>query len=497
MAKPLFFSIAVCFLFTLTAADTTPYVEYKYENNIIALSPQSITQALNEFTYTFIEFYAPWCQHCQKVAPEYNQAAQILTETNPEIKLCKADFSGQKDLMNQYNILGFPIFRLYVKGNPEPIECRSCRTSQGIIRWLRKQTGSPSTEINSVEDFDKYITNNQNVAVFFGISGSDNYKDFVGSAMGIDDVSFINTGSEEIKKKYNGEGGQVILFVTFGAERRLLNAGFDQGKLKNFIENKKYPNVNQYDRAFNQRIFANKIDTIFLIKKDGKAGDKAVKAFKEIANEYYEKIAFSIVNYEENQGMRFAKNVNVTEDDLPTLRILQIKVPLNKYLFTKKKVNKENTLGFLEDFWARRIDPIFKSQPIPTEKYKNGLRQLVGKNFGEVVFDNSKDVMVVFYSPTCYYSNQLVPVLEKVAARLKNSPNLVIASMDSTANEAEDSKATATPSVKFYLRNKKYEPLDYNSAHIEQAFIGYINKYATTEIIETGIENHQQQNIDL
>jgi len=363
--------------------------------------------------------------------------------------------------------------------------------------------------MNSLEDFEKFITNNPNVAAYFGSKEAESFKEFNSSASEIEDVSFINTDVKEIRDKYAVEEGQVVLFVSYGTERRLLREGFDKAKLNNFIENRKYPLVSQYERSLNQRIFQNKLDTIFLFKKDNKAGTKAFKRFKEVANEFGDKIVFSFVNYEENQGAKLARNMNVTEDDLPTLRIMQIKHPLNRFYFYKK-VTLENIRGFIQDFWDRKIDPYFKSQPIPEEKYNNNVRVLVGKTFKEVVFDESKDVMVFFFSPTCYYSGLLKPVIEKVALRVKESPNLVIACMDTTGNEAEDSKASATPSVKLYPRGKKYEPIDYNSAHIEEAFMGWLSRYSTVEIVDSmrfnpnlGDHGHgqnvnqQHQNIDL
>ena len=42
-----------------------------------------------------VEFYAPWCGHCQKLEPEWNQAASKL---KGQVKLGKVDATVEKNL---------------------------------------------------------------------------------------------------------------------------------------------------------------------------------------------------------------------------------------------------------------------------------------------------------------------------------------------------------------------------------------------------------------
>lgn len=48
-----------------------------------------------------IEFYAPWCGHCQRLAPEWAKAA---TELKGKVKLGALDATVHTSMSNKYNV---------------------------------------------------------------------------------------------------------------------------------------------------------------------------------------------------------------------------------------------------------------------------------------------------------------------------------------------------------------------------------------------------------
>lgn len=51
---------------------------YEVEDEVLVLHDSDFPSILEEFNYILIEFYAPWCGHCQRLAPAYTAAAKAL-----------------------------------------------------------------------------------------------------------------------------------------------------------------------------------------------------------------------------------------------------------------------------------------------------------------------------------------------------------------------------------------------------------------------------------
>ena len=52
-----------------------------------------------------IEFYAPWCGHCKKLEPEWNEAA---THMKGKVKFAKVDATENNALSSRFAIQGYP-----------------------------------------------------------------------------------------------------------------------------------------------------------------------------------------------------------------------------------------------------------------------------------------------------------------------------------------------------------------------------------------------------
>jgi protein disulfide-isomerase-like protein len=80
---------------------------------MLELNPEQFKAMLEDKSPWMVEFYAPWCGHCKKLAPEWKKAAKHLRGI---VRLGAVDCDTHKDLCQQYNIQGFPTIKTFAGG---------------------------------------------------------------------------------------------------------------------------------------------------------------------------------------------------------------------------------------------------------------------------------------------------------------------------------------------------------------------------------------------
>ena len=93
------------------------------EDHVLVLTQENFTEIVRESDLILVEFYAPWCGHCKRLAPEYAFAAKELNVKH-DIQLAKVDATEETSVANMFGVDGYPtlmIFRngkLYSYGGP-------------------------------------------------------------------------------------------------------------------------------------------------------------------------------------------------------------------------------------------------------------------------------------------------------------------------------------------------------------------------------------------
>ena len=95
-----------------------------------------------------------------------------------------------------------------------------------------------------------------------------------------------------------------------------------------------------------------------------------------------------------------------------------------------------------------------KSEAEPADN--NGpVKILTGNNWTSIVGDATKDVFVKYYAPWCGHCKSLAPIWTELGQFVEGLDDVVIAKMDSTANEVKGVGIKSYPTLIYYPKDNK------------------------------------------
>ncbi|XP_072890485.1 protein disulfide-isomerase A6 [Hemitrygon akajei] len=103
---------------------------YSASDDVVELSPSNFNrEVIQSDELWLVEFYAPWCGHCQSLAPEWKKAASALKGI---VKVGGVDADKHQSLGGQYGVQGFPTIKIFGLNKNKPDDYNGARSAQGI-----------------------------------------------------------------------------------------------------------------------------------------------------------------------------------------------------------------------------------------------------------------------------------------------------------------------------------------------------------------------------
>lgn len=431
--------------------------EIKEEEDVMVVTTDNWDEAVSDDSIVLVEFYAPWCGHCQSLAPEYAKAAKQLKESKSEIKLGKVDATIETKLAEKYGIQGFPTLKFFKKG--KAIEYNGGRTDSEIVSWLNKKTGPPAKHIETAEEVKTFLAP-RDVAIvgFFADKESELAKNFLAVADGIDDLEFaiapLAAGADE-----GITADKIVVFKKFD-DLKVEYSG--EGDLATFVRSESVALVTEFSDETAPKIFGGEIKNHLLafVSKKAENFKELIDKFTASAKAFKGKVLFIYIDTEVADNERILEFFGLKKEDAPTLRLINLDGDMTKYVPETTGIETADVNVFVQAFLDGKLKPFLMSAEIPEDWDKNAVKVLVGKNFAEVALSKDKDVFVEFYAPWCGHCKQLTPIWEKLGEAFADKPDIVIAKMDSTANEVEEVKVQSFPTLKWFPKDGSV--VDYN-----------------------------------
>jgi len=473
----LLFSVALvsAFAHCLLASDVLEFTDANFDSKI------------GNHDVALVEFYAPWCGHCKKLAPEYEKAAPILKENDPPVALIKVDCTVETKVCGKYGVSGYPTLKIFKNGEMAS-DYNGPREADGIIKYMRTKAGPTSKELNTVEEAEKFLSNNEHSIVgFFKLASSGLATEFKKVADQLaENYRFAFSSNADVLAKYNHEDKVVIfqpprLQVKLEPTEAVYSGSASSHGIKTFVQTELH-GIAGHRTAGNAQDFRNPLVVVYFnvdyvkdVKGSNYVRNRVIKVAQKLRGESI-KVHFAISNTEEFKGE--LAEFGIEEPSADKKYIIGRGPNSEKYKF-EGEYSVENLEKFARDLVDGNLVAYLKSEPVPAEN-PDAVRTVVARNFDEVVNDPTKDVLIEFYAPWCGHCKTLAPKYEDLAKKLADEDGIVIAKMDATANDVPAQYSVqGFPTLFFAPKNSKQSPRKYEGGREIDDFIKYLAKEAT------------------
>jgi len=220
--------------------------------NFIVLTTDTFDSVVNEAEIILVEFFAPWCGHCKKLAPEFEKAATTVKAEG--IQLGSVDCTVETKLQERFGIKGYPTLKVFRKGVAS--EYNGPREERGIVDYLRKNSGPAAKNIATVQDADTFLTPRDSAIFGFFKQNSELEKKFASVANKLRETfRFATTQSSEVFKHFNIEGdNQIVIFRKEDNQRVTFSGSSTESAIENFIYESSIPLVGQLNENSKQSL---------------------------------------------------------------------------------------------------------------------------------------------------------------------------------------------------------------------------------------------------
>lgn len=452
---------------------------------VLALTSENFTETVEKSEIILVEFYAPWCGHCKRLAPEYERAARVLKDLPKPVPLAKIDGTAEKDLADKYEARGWPTLMIFRKGRKFTYE--GPRDEPGIISYMKEQAKPPSQLKKSLKEIESALGKIDSTVLGFFYSEDDpfymNFQEAANTLRG--KFNFLHSFNKKLMSQYKLQKPSVLLiqpelFTTPYEPSKFVfdNAEASATDIVSFVRQNFLPLVGErstrsmwkYENKYPLVIVYYDVDFSFDHRKQTQLIRNEVA---KVAKDYRGQLTFCISKEED------------FEDELSRLGLSDSGEDVNVGMFESDAIryrmeptedfSTEELRTFVEDVLAGEIPRHIRSQPAPRDN-AGPVVTVVGSTFDTLITQSSRDVFLEFYAPWCGHCRNLEPVYKKLAKALSGRP-VVVAKMDATANDYPDTfRVAGFPTLYYVPAKDKQRPILYEGDRTLDDLMKFVEK---------------------
>jgi protein disulfide-isomerase A6 len=135
--------ILITFLSFVLSLTSLALAKASETSSVLDLTKTSdFDKVINKGTPALVEFFAPWCGHCKKLAPTYEELASTYAAKKQSVLIAKVDADANRDLGQKYEVKGFPTLMWFKGDGSKPEVYSGPRDLNGMQNYIKEMSGA-------------------------------------------------------------------------------------------------------------------------------------------------------------------------------------------------------------------------------------------------------------------------------------------------------------------------------------------------------------------
>lgn len=493
-----YFVIILCLSSTLILCDDNNNTNQSKEedNGIIILTDENFEETVNKYEFMLIEFYAPWCMHCQEFEPIYKQIAQKLKSQNSVMRLAKIDGTTNTKTADSMNIEGFPTLLLHYKDIY--VEFGGLNEEADVLEYINKVLTNPYNVYTNINDINKHCENYTRIMIS---TFTDDHKDEIDiikkAAIANPFLEWINCNTKECIEHY--KENTIRMHVPLNNTDFIFPNGtlFTYENLIKFIEINSVGILTPLDEFAMNILSHFKRPVIFYFKQNIEGEDKIINALKQAESKHKEKYVFLVIDpkSEEDIHTDFTDLFEITEEELPRFQIVKFKdffYSYDNYCMNQEiagNLTEKLIEGFITDYEDGELFKEPLSERIPIEgDMSEGFDRIVSKTFYKKVVFSNVTYMMLFVNDKCEEEDEkcieLVELWRLLGRKYFKNTEARFGYINFSHNEIYQFNIIERyPSIYLYLKDNKHDPIEYEGEWKKEDIEKWLAKWIGWETV--------------
>ena len=194
-----------------SALSLLPCLSSVLAGDVLNLGQSDFASTIDNADLSLVKFFAPWCGHCKKMAPEFEKAATTLLDNDPPVTLAEVDCTVHGELCQQYGVSGYPTLKVFRNGQAS--DYNGGRSYGDMVKIMAGQAGPSSAEVSDTDKLQKYLDSKTNVVMgFFESEKADGADAFQKAANELrESMKFAHSFDAEVAKAAGQEMNSIVL----------------------------------------------------------------------------------------------------------------------------------------------------------------------------------------------------------------------------------------------------------------------------------------------